>query len=69
MENNPWNVDSIQEFSCLKCPECHFFTKEENYFEDHAIGNHPLASVLFQDPSTEFEGSLHEESFEDEYIG
>ena len=69
MDNNPWNVESIQEFSCLKCPECHFFTKEENHFGDHAIGNHPLASVLFQDPSNEFEGSVYEEPFEDEYIG
>ena len=47
MEPNPWKVTSIQDFSCLKCPECDFYTKEENYFENHAISNHPLSSVLF----------------------
>ena len=26
MENNPWEVDSIQAFWHLKCPECTFFT-------------------------------------------
>ena len=45
---NPWNVTSIQAFSCLKCPECEFYTKEENYFENHAILNHPSSSVLFE---------------------
>ena len=45
--NNPWRVDSIQEFSCLKCPECDYFNKKESYFKDHAISNHPLSSVLF----------------------
>ena len=47
MDTNPWRVESIQEFSCLKCPECDYFNKEEIYFEDHAISNHPLSSVLF----------------------
>ena len=47
-QKNPWEVESIQEFSCLKCPECVFFTKEQNYFEDHAIANHPLSAILFE---------------------
>ena len=45
--DNPWRVDSIQEFSCLKCPECDYFNKQESYFKDHAISKHPLSSVLF----------------------
>ena len=45
--DNPWRVDSIQEFSCLKCPECDYFNKKESFFKDHAISNHPLSSVLF----------------------
>ena len=45
--DNPWQVDSIQAFSYLKCPECVFETKEENDFETHALDNHPLAFVLF----------------------
>ena len=52
MENNPWEVDSIQAFWHLKCPECTFFTAEENYFENHAVANHPLSAVLFEKTKT-----------------
>ena len=45
--DNPWQVISIQAFSILKCPECFFATKEENFFEDHAVTNHPMSFVLF----------------------
>ena len=57
MENNPWRVESIQEFSCLKCPECAYFTKHESYFEVHAIETHPLSAVLFEKikPTSTFE--------------
>ena len=44
---NPWKVESIQNFSYLKCPECTFFTKEEKDFEIHAVANHPLSAALF----------------------
>ena len=47
--NNPWNVDSLQEFYFLKCPECTFDTKKEIIFQEHAIENHPLSIVLFND--------------------
>ena len=47
MNPNPWHVDSIQEFSCLKCPECMFFTKEEFDLKDHALENHPMSFMLF----------------------
>ena len=47
MGENPWQVDSIQAFSCFKCPECAFNTKKEDIFEDHTIENHPLSLVLF----------------------
>ena len=47
MTNNPWQVNSINAFSFLKCPECSFDTKEELIFQDHALGNHPLSFVLF----------------------
>ena len=46
-ENNPWNVESLQAFLCLKCPQCVFDTKEKDVFENHAIKNHPLSIVLF----------------------
>ena len=38
---NPWQVDSIQDFWFLRCPECSFDTKEEEHFRVHAIENHP----------------------------
>ena len=52
VQKNPWNVESIQDFSCLKCPECAFFTKEENYFENHAIKKHLLSAVFFDEKSS-----------------
>ena len=47
IENNPWNVESLQAFLCLKCPQCIFDTKEKDSFQNHAIENHPLSIVLF----------------------
>ena len=47
MAQNPWAVESIEEFYFLKCPECGYDTKEENSFENHATENHPLSFVLF----------------------
>ena len=46
-ENNPWNVESLQAFLCLKCPQCVFDTKEKDSFQNHAIKNHPLSIVFF----------------------
>ena len=53
MEINPWLVKSVQEFSCLKCPECVFFSTEEKVFQDHAIKNHSLSFALFGKPTNE----------------
>ena len=47
MESNPWNVDNIVAFYCLKCPECSFYTKEEISFQNHALDDHPLSQILF----------------------
>ena len=47
MAVNPWQVDSIDVFYFLKCPECTFDTKKENEFQEHAVENHPLSFVLF----------------------
>ena len=47
MTENPWQVDSIQEFLCFKCPECKFDSKEDAVFEEHAIENHPLSFAIF----------------------
>ena len=65
LDKNPWKVESIQEFSCLKCPECVFFTKEQNYFEDHAIANHPLSAILFDEITSSYE---IEDNFKEEVL-
>ena len=45
--DNPWQVVSIEAFYCLKCPECMYFTTDDNGFYNHAVENHPLSGVLF----------------------
>ena len=47
MNKNPWKVKSIQAFACLKCPECDFDTKEESFFQEHAVEKHPSSFVFF----------------------
>ena len=49
MAGNPWHVESILAFYCLKCPECEFNSKEENNFVHHAKEYHPLSCVLFSE--------------------
>ena len=44
---NPWLVDSIQAFSFLNCPECSFRAKDKNFFQGHALQNHPLSFQFF----------------------
>ena len=52
MAGNPWQVESILAFYCLKCPECDFNSKEENNFVHHAKEYHPLSCVLFGQETT-----------------
>ena len=52
MAGNPWQVESILAFYCLKCPECDFNTQEENNFVYHAKEYHPLSCVLFGQETT-----------------
>ena len=47
MVENPWLVDSIQAFSFLNCPECSFKAKDKNFFQGHALQNHPLSFEFF----------------------
>ena len=44
---NPWLVNSIQAFSFLNCPECSFKVKDKNFFQGHALQNHPLSFEFF----------------------
>ena len=63
MDGNPWLVESLQDFSFLKCPECTFDTQEEGTFEDHATENHPLSFVLFGKTVKE---EIHDPLFQDQ---
>ena len=64
MTHNPWKVDSLQAFSCLKCPECHFFTKEEITFANHGIANHPLSKILFDEKTSILDSNVNKEFLE-----
>ena len=46
-KDNPWEVDTLQAFSFLCCPECVYRSKEETSFQAHAIHNHPQSSAFF----------------------
>ena len=45
---NPWQVNSIEAFAYLKCPECDFDSKAESSFKSHAVKTHPLSHVFFE---------------------
>ena len=51
--DNPWQVESIEAFYVLKCPECTFYTKDDKGFYDHAVKNHHLSVSLFGKPKVE----------------
>merc|ERR1719323_483170 len=36
MNINPWDVKSFDEFLFYMCPECQYFTKEEETLKEHA---------------------------------
>ena len=47
MVENPWLVDSIEAFSFFNCPQCSFKAKDKNFFQGHALQNHPLSFEFF----------------------
>ena len=51
--DNPWQVESIEAFYFLKCPQCLFFTQKDSSFYHHAVENHPLSLILFGKPTIE----------------
>ena len=46
---NPWQVETIQAFSFLNCPECSFKSKNEDFFQEHAVQCHPRSCVFFDE--------------------
>ena len=69
MEINPWKVDSLEAFACLKCPECTYFSREEINFKNHAIKRHPLSSVFFEQSESQFVIASEENSTLDNISG
>ena len=67
MHGNPWQVDSLQDFLFLKCPECTFDTQEEENFENHASENHPLSFVFFGKTFMKEENVNLDESYSEDY--
>jgi len=47
MNLNPWLVENIEAFSFYCCPECVFRSKEESFFQSHALQNHPQSTAFF----------------------
>jgi hypothetical protein len=48
MSINPWEVHCIKDFLFLNCPECSFKTKGKDFFQDHAVKNHPLSDAFYE---------------------
>ena len=67
MDVNPWQVESLQDFLYLKCPECTYDTKEDLSFQDHALQNHPLSSVFFGKTFVKEENYYLEEDYLEDY--
>ena len=47
MGENPWQVENVQAFAFLNCPECTFKIKTEDFFQEHTEESHPLSTSLF----------------------
>jgi len=65
---NPWLVDNIQAFAFFNCPQCSFKAKDKNFFQGHALQNHPLSFEFFctKNPKEIVTGIGKIESLEDE---
>ena len=47
--HNPWNVTSAAEFLKYCCPECEFQSSDLHGFSQHAVSNHILSNILFDE--------------------
>lgn len=50
---NPWDVETLTDFSFFCCPECIFRSTDACHFKDHALDNHPLSKTFFLKEKTE----------------
>ena len=67
MPLNPWLVENIEAFSFYCCPECVFRSKEENFFQAHALQNHPNSKLFFLENDVDVKKeNFEKENFEKE---
>lgn len=45
---NPWEVQSLQDFTFICCPECVYRSQDAESFECHALENHPKSLSFFK---------------------
>ena len=43
--DNPWNVQTWDNFCLYVCPECHFMDQDHNAFCDHALRTHEKVKI------------------------
>ena len=53
---NPWDVLDASLFLKYCCPECNHQSKELDNFTEHALRNHELSKILFDDKTFEQDG-------------
>ena len=46
IEDNPWNVQTWDNFCLYVCPECHFMDQDHNAFCDHALKTHEKVKIF-----------------------
>ena len=65
MASNPWMVENIEAFVYYCCPECVFRSKDESFFQSHALQNHAGSNLLFNrqtyDEETKVEITIDED--------
>ena len=63
--NNPWNVNDVSDFLKYCCPECDFTDQNLPQFTDHALENHVLSNILFNNTSLQEDSEIKSEHKDD----
>ena len=63
--NNPWNVNDVSDFLKYCCPECDFTDQNLPQFTDHALENHVLSNILFNNANHQEDSEIKSEHKDD----
>ena len=63
--NNPWNVNDVSDFLKYCCPECDFTDQNLPQFTDHALENHVLSNILFNNANQQEDSEIKSEHKDD----